>query len=171
MAIGAVLLNLVLIVVLFFACLITLIGLPGNWLILFLAVGYGFLQDFATMSLQLLLLLFGLLLFGELVEFAAGALGAKKQKASWAAMIAATVGGVLGALAGTALLPVIGSLVGAFAGAFAASYGAEYFVTGNRQQSGKVARSVFFAQVAAMVVKTAVAIAMVVTIIGHMVWG
>ena len=84
---------------------------------------------------------------------------------------AATVGGVLGALAGTALLPVIGSLVGAFAGAFAASYGAEYFVTGNRQQPGKVARSVFFAQVAAMVVKTAVAIAMVVTIIGHMVWG
>ena len=170
MDVGLLIINLLLIGVLLLASLLTLIGLPGNWLIFLAAAGYGYWQQFTSINGTLLLLLFGLLLLGEVVEFAAGAWGAKKEKASLAAMAAASLGGVAGGLLGTALLPVIGSLLGAFGGAFLASYGIEYWVTGNREKSVRVGKSVLAAQAAGMVIKTAIAIAMVVTLIGHLSW-
>lgn len=170
MEFGLVVLNLTVIAVLLVLGLTTLIGLPGNWFIFLAAAGYGWLQNFSTMGIHFFLILLGLLLFGELVEFAAGAVGAKKKKASLPAVIAAAIGGVAGGITGTIILPVVGSLLGAFGGAFLASYGVEYLITGSASQSAKVAQGVFVAQLAGMVIKTAVAMAMIVAIIGHMKW-
>lgn len=170
MELGLVALNLIIIAVLLVLSLVTLIGLPGNWLIFLAAAGYGWLRDFNGMSVNFFLLLLGLLLLGELVEFVAGAVGAKRQKASLPTIVAAAIGGVAGGITGTLLMPVVGSLLGAFGGAFLASYGVEYLITGNSSQSAKVAKGVLVAQLAGMVVKTAVAIAMIVAIISHMNW-
>lgn len=170
MDIGGWMLNIVMLVILLGGFLLTVIGLPGNWLIFFTALGYGFYYDFTGFTVNLVLLLLGLLLVGEIVEFIAGALGARKQKASTLATVAAFIGGITGAVAGTAVLPIIGSLLGAFAGAFGASYLAEYLITGNRDQSHRVAKSVLIGQVAGMVVKMAIAIAMAITIAVHLIW-
>lgn len=170
MDIGGWIVNIVMLVVLLAGFLLTVIGLPGNWLIFFAALGYGFYYDFTGFTSRLLLLLLGLVLAGEFVEFIAGALGARKQKASTLATIAAFIGGIAGAVAGTAILPVIGSLLGAFGGAFAASYLAEYLITGNLDQSHRVAKSVLAGQIAGMAVKMAVAIAMAVTIVVNLIW-
>lgn len=170
MDIGGWFLNLVMLVLLLAGFLLTVISLPGNWLIFFAALAYGFFYDFSGFTVQLVILLFGLLLAGELVEFIAGALGARKQKASTLATVAAFVGGIAGAVAGTAVLPVVGSLLGAFGGAFGASYLAEYLITGNRSQSHRVAKGVLIGQVAGMVVKMAIAIAMAITIAVNLIW-
>lgn len=170
MDIGGWILNVVMLVVLLAGFLLTVIGLPGNWLIFFAALGYGFYHDFTGFTVRLLLLLLGLLLTGEIIEFIAGALGARKQKASTLATIAAFIGGIAGAVAGTAILPVVGSLLGAFGGAFAASYLAEYLITGSRDQSHRVAKSVLAGQIAGMAVKMAVAIAMALTIAVNLIW-
>ena len=64
---------------------------------------------------------FGLAVIGELMDLAAGALGAKKGGASRRGVIGAFVGGLGGALVGTFLIPIplIGTLLGALGGTFA----------------------------------------------------
>ena len=60
----------------------------------------------------------GLALIGEVIEFAAGALGAKAGGGSKRSAWGAIIGGFVGAIIGSILLPIIGTLIGAIAGCF-----------------------------------------------------
>jgi uncharacterized protein YqgC (DUF456 family) len=57
---------------------------------------------------------------GELIEFAAGAAGAKRGGAGRRGMIGALIGGIVGALLLTPFIPVpvVGTLIGAIIGTF-----------------------------------------------------
>ena len=149
---------------------LTLVGLPGNLLIFLSAAGYGFWDGFVHVDGRFLLLLFGALLLGEAVEFVAGALGAKRKKASLRAMAASTVGGIAGAVMGTAFVPVIGSIAGAVLGAFGASYVAEYSKTGDREQAERVARSVAAGLLLGTLFKLAVGVGMAISVIWRLTW-
>ncbi|MCH2144554.1 MAG: DUF456 domain-containing protein [Phycisphaerales bacterium] len=107
-------------------CLVTvLIGVPGTWLMILIALGLEFLQRlwaapgsdwmFPIWVFVVVVLIAGL---GELLELVAGAFGAKKGGASRKGMLGALLGGVMGAIIGTFLIPIplVGSLVGALVG-------------------------------------------------------
>jgi len=108
-------------------CVISVvIGLPGTWAILCLAVliemldtlylPEGDTQTFSWWVLGSCLLLAAL---GELLEFFAGVLGAKKGGSSKNGMVGAFLGGLVGALLGFMIpIPIIGSLIGAVLGTF-----------------------------------------------------
>lgn len=162
--------NLILTAVLMAAVALTLFGLPGNFLILLVAAGYAAYEGFARFDQGFLLVLGGLFLLGEGVEFAAAALGAKRRRASRRAVAAACLGGFVGALAGSAVLPVFGTIAGAAAGAFALSYLAEYGKTGDRGQAARVARSAAAGLVAGTLFKIVVAVAMVVAVVSRLPW-
>ncbi|MCP3906049.1 MAG: DUF456 domain-containing protein [Planctomycetes bacterium] len=109
-------------------CVATVVvGLPGAWMLIALAVvievidGLWLSADGGQQTFEwwLLITCLGLAAVGEGLEFAAGALGAKKAGSSRRGMIGALVGGVLGALAGVAIpIPIFGSLIGAVVGTF-----------------------------------------------------
>ncbi len=114
------------------AWLTTLLSLPGNWLIVGFAALFAWLvpQDVVRgLSWTTIAVLAGMAIFGEVVEFAAGAAGAAKQGASKRsvalAMVGAVVGSVLGLAVGAPIL-ILGSfvmaLVGGAAGAFFGAY-------------------------------------------------
>jgi len=107
-----------------------LLGLPGTWLLLTLAViveladGYllgGAPSTFGAYGWWIIGGGFGMAILGELLDLAAGALGAKKGGASRRGVVGAFVGGLGGALVGTFFLPIplIGTLIGALLGTFA----------------------------------------------------
>ncbi|WP_169717723.1 DUF456 domain-containing protein [Sporomusa silvacetica] len=162
--------NLLVILVTVIGIGLTAIGLPGNWLIFFTALGYGYLESFTHMNATVLLLLFGALLIGELAEFVAGSLGAKKENASRAAIAAAFIGGIVGGLVGTGFMPGLGSIAGAIGASFAAGYLAEYAFTGNKEQAARVAKSIVIGQAMGLIFKLAVAIGMVAFIISQLTW-
>ena len=54
------------------------LGLPGTWLILVASVFYGWLTNFAIITLQLLLGLFALAVVAELLDLTAGLWGARR---------------------------------------------------------------------------------------------
>jgi len=110
------------------ACVASIIvGPPGGW-ILFGAAAVIELADGLylsegnqqTFSWWLLGACLGLLVLSEIIEFAAGAAGAKSGGASNRGMIGALLGGIIGAIVFTPLLPVpiVGTLIGALAGTF-----------------------------------------------------
>ena len=162
--------NLLVIVVTVVGIGMTAIGLPGNWLIFFTALIYGYLESFIHMNSTVLLMLFGALLTGELAEFVAGSLGAKKENASNMAILAAFIGGIAGGIIGTGLMPGLGSIAGAIGGSFAAGYLAEYASTGNREKATRVAKSIVIGQALGLIFKLAVAIGMVAFIISQLTW-
>lgn len=157
--------NSIMAAVLVIGIILTLIGLPGNFLILAAAVVYGWQEDFLHLTYTSLLILAGAWIGGELIEFFAGIKGAKKERASWWATIAACVGSIMGAIAGTGFMPIIGTVIGALLGGFIASYYVEYIYTKDKAKAGKVAKGVVKGQLLGILIKFAVAIGMSLTIV------
>ncbi len=93
------------------------LGIPGNFIILGLALLAAWLGGFQVLGLWSLLIMLAAVLLAELVEALLGSAMAKKYGASWWGVLGALLGGFLGVIVGTALLPLVGSLVGAFLGA------------------------------------------------------
>ncbi|MEE2681813.1 MAG: DUF456 domain-containing protein [Planctomycetota bacterium] len=104
---------------------IVLIGLPGTWLMIALAFGLCLVQRLWAPSesewmVPWWVFVIGIVIagVGEILEFMAGALGAKKGGASKQGMFGALIGGFAGTLIGTFTIPIpiVGSLIGAILG-------------------------------------------------------
>lgn len=103
------------------------IGIPGTWIMLGLAVliqltDHYWLPEGVDNTFQWWMILTGLGLatIGEVLEFLAGMLGAKKAGSSKRGMTGAFIGGFVGAILGTGIpIPIVGSLIGAVVGTFA----------------------------------------------------
>ena len=110
----------------------TIVGLPGGWILLFSAIA---LEAFdislglgpTTFGWWFIALAGGIQIGSEVVEFAAGALGAKYGGASKRGMWGSVFGGIAGAILGTFLIPIplFGSLLGSVIGSFGAAYAVE----------------------------------------------
>jgi uncharacterized protein YqgC (DUF456 family) len=123
-------------IVLVIACgvcwLANLFSLPGNWGIAALAALFAWLVPAVGsrgVSFTAVGILVALATVGEVIEFAAGAVGAAKVGASRRSIWFSLVGAMAGSIGGAALgvpIPVIGSLVAALVGgsvgAFAGAY-------------------------------------------------
>lgn len=95
-------------------------GLPGNWLIVISTFLFAWWRwDDRVFSIWILIAIVALAVLGELAEFTAGMIGAKRAGASWPGSIAAILGAVTGAVLGTFLIPIpfFGTLLGACVGA------------------------------------------------------
>jgi uncharacterized protein YqgC (DUF456 family) len=137
------------------------LGLPGLWVILLGILGYGYLTDFQTLSVWFIGLVLGLALLGEVFESWIGFRYAQKYGGSKRAGWGALVGGLIGAIVGVPV-PIVGSVVGGFVGAF---LGAAVFEYSRQRQSGVAAKAGWGAvlgRAAAVAVKIALGLAMVV---------
>jgi len=103
------------------------LGLPGAWMTLGLAVLIEVIDDWwratpgeSTFGWWLLGACAIVAVVGEILEFAAGALGAKRGGSSRRGVWGALIGGLVGAVLGLGIpIPIVGSLIGALIGTFA----------------------------------------------------
>jgi len=112
-------------VLLLIACwLLTVLGLPGNWVAVVLAAVYAWLvpaESSVAFGWKTVLILLLLAALGEIVESGAGAIGASRaggsKRGATLALVGSILGGIVGVLVGVPI-PVVGSLVAAvlFAG-------------------------------------------------------
>ena len=111
----------------------TLFTLPGNWAVLAIAAAWAYFMPKERYGLGYAWgtvgVLAGLVILGEIIEFAAGAAGAKKEGGSKRGMMLSIAGAAVGSLGGATVAipvpvvgPVIGALGGGAAGAFAGAY-------------------------------------------------
>ena len=115
------------------AWLSNLLTLPGNWIVVAMLALYVWLgpdEGRSEISVGVLAVVFGLAIVGELIEFAAAAMGAQRAGASRRSTVFALVGSVVGAITGAIVglpVPGVGSILAAilFGGA-GATIGAMY---------------------------------------------
>ncbi len=140
-------------------------GLPGIWLMGLAALSMRLwkpeLAEWWVIGATL-----GIALVGEILEFVAGAAGARKAGGSKRAALGAIVGGVVGAIAGTVLIPVplAGTILGSALGSAGGAVGMELTlrrmpgeaprVAGHHRRVGTAA---FVGRLAATVIKVVLA--------------
>ena len=125
-------------------CLIlVLLGLPGTWLMLILAVGVELIdtmwigsEDKETFGWIWIGVCAVLAVLGEVLEAIAGAVGTRKGGGTKRGMIGAIIGGIVGAIALTPFIPIpiLGTLIGALIGTFVGALIGE--MTGRNQVGG-----------------------------------
>lgn len=150
---------------------LTMLSMPGNWLIVAAAALFAWLAPAESfdISWQIVALLLVLAVVAELLEFAASALGATKAGGSRRGAVLAIGGSVAGALIGAGVglpIPFVGSLLGAvlFAGvgALAGAMLGETWKGRTLAESWKVGQSAFWGRLLGALAKTGIATAMVV---------
>ncbi|MBT9163454.1 MAG: hypothetical protein DDT24_00361 [Chloroflexi bacterium] len=97
--------------------------IPGTPLILVGAIVYGIATDFAVIDGWVIALLALICVGAELLEYVAGAIGAKKYGASKAGVYGAIIGGLVGIFTLGPIGILIGPIVGAVAGELLAGAG------------------------------------------------
>jgi len=111
--------------------LLVVIGLPGTWVLLALAVGVELADVWVlpagadvTFGWGLLAGCLALAVVGETIEALSGAAGTRYGGGTRRGMVGAFVGGILGAVFFTPLfpIPVLGALLGGMLGAFVGAF-------------------------------------------------
>lgn len=116
---------------------LTVIGLPGTWLMAATTLAFAWWQwdsnadpHHQMFSRTTLIIIVGLAVVGEVWEFAAGMAGAKQAGASGWGTLGALIGSIVGGIAGTFIIPIplVGSLLGACGGAAGGAYLCELMI-------------------------------------------
>ena len=174
------LLALLLIVVLMVSWLLTLLGMPGNWLMVAATATYAWLVPAGArgaLGWKIVVTLIVLAAAGECVELLAGALGVAKAGGSRRAAVLALLGSIVGAVLGVfigAPVPLVGSVVAAvFFGGLGAMAGAtlgETWAGRDPSTRWRIARSAFWGRLAGTLSKMLLGAIMVAVVVAALVW-
>ena len=143
------------------ASLFVYLGLGGNFIVLALALIHGLVTGFHPITWQLLLVLLGIALLGEGIEFLLGTFYIAKKGATRAGVVLAFVGGLVGAAFGNSLLPVAGAVLGSFVGGFGGAVVGEYINQQRLEPSLRVGGHAFIGRLLAILIKHILGLVMV----------
>lgn len=105
--------------------IVTVLQLPGTWVILIASALHGWYYDWTGISLKAVLIMLGVAIAAEIGETASAAIMARRGGASRRAAWFGLLGGIVGALLLSVPVPLIGTLIGAAVGCFAGAFIAE----------------------------------------------
>ena len=141
---------------------LTAVRLPGPWLILLAAVVYAWWRSWEPLGPWMLGGLFAMAVCGEILEFAASALTARRAGASKQAIWGALIGSILGAVFLSFVLPIplIGTVAGALVGCFLGAVLAEIATHQDLDRGARVGVSSTIGFGLGMIGKVTLAVAM-----------
>ena len=143
--------------------LLNILGLPGLWLMVTAHAVFGWATGWGVyVGWPSLLILVGLGLCAEIVEFVAGAAGSKSAGGSRRSMAGAITGGFVGGIAFTFLvpIPVVGSILGALVGSAIGASGLEVTRTRDWRKLTRVGIGAAKGRLIGIIAKTGFGIAM-----------
>ncbi len=146
---------------------LTVIRLPGTWLIVVTAAGYGWYGDWHAISLLTVGVLIGIAMVGEVGEFLASMLTAKKAGASTRAMWGAFIGGFAGMFIFTIPLPLIGTIIGAVVGCFLGAVIGELTAHNDLGKGARVGKAAAIGYILGMAFKITIAFLMAGLLLGN----
>src|SRR5215468_1197774 len=157
----ATLLHILGLLLLFSACVLALfslvLGVPGTFLIVGIALFYAWATGFVTVQWSTIGWLLLLAVIGEGVELLSSSAAAAGARPSRRVTVGALVGALIGGIVGTPILFGVGSLLGALAGAFAGAALAVRSEGGSLQESVRTGVAALKGRLLGFVLKAALA--------------
>jgi uncharacterized protein len=142
-----------------------LFGLPGTIVILLACIVYSLLTGFEKFGFKIILILAGISLLAELLEFYLGFRGAAKFGASKGSIMASLIGAVAGAVLMTPFLLGLGTLIGAFLGGFAGTFIVEIIHRKDLKPAMRASYGAVAGRVAGILAKGCCALIMIVIVL------
>lgn len=149
------------------AVLCTVVRLPGTWVIVAAAAGYGWLTDWAQIGFTFVAIFAGVAVVGEVVELVMSAVTARRAGASRRAGWGALIGGFVGMFIFSLPLPLIGTIFGALVGCFVGALVAELTVKQEFVHGARVGTFSAIGFILGMVTKIALAMMMSAALVGY----
>ncbi|MDK2956724.1 MAG: uncharacterized protein PWQ57_2220 [Desulfovibrionales bacterium] len=149
------------ILLLFGVLLINIFQMPANWIILALLAVWKLTHAQGGVTWLFVLVLLGLAMVGEILEFLAQAKGAQKYGASKRGNLGGIIGAIVGAIAGAPFLLGIGALLGALAGAFLGCFVFEKMAGRKTDEAWRASWGAFWGKMFGMTAKAALGAAMI----------
>lgn len=140
--------------------LMTMVRLPGTWLIVAVAAFYGWYDGWVRLSVSLLLVLLGIALLAEILETVMSMLAVRRVGASRKAAIGGLIGGFAGMLIFSIPVPLVGTVIGALLGCFLGAMIGEMLAQQNLNMATKAGLVSAAGFAFGAMLKTAAAIAM-----------
>lgn len=161
----------ILLVLLYFALTVVLfstaLGLPGNWILVAVALVVAISSRFTTMTWAYLLVCAGLAVLGELIESALGAIVVIRRGGTWWGVLGSVVGGLVGAVAGAGVAPPVGAVLFGFVGAFGGAVAGELVTQRRLEPALRIGFWSFVGRMAAVTIKLAMGFAILWIIIAR----
>jgi hypothetical protein len=104
-------------VLLTFGFFLTLLTLPGNWVMILATCIYARLTDWRFIGWRTMLVLVGIGIVGEVIDLLAGSIAAKSAGGTKRGAIGALLGGIVGGIVGAGIIPILGVIIGVVVGA------------------------------------------------------
>ncbi len=117
---------------------LTAVMMPGLWIMVAAAAGYGYLTHGHHLGWKTMIALFLLALGAEFAEIFIGGAGAKKAGASKWGILGGLIGAIVGAIIWGILLPAVGAIIGICLGSFVGAFGLEMLMGKPAQQSAQI---------------------------------
>ncbi len=150
---------------------LTIVRLPGTWLVVLSAGVYSWHTDWSRPGWGILGVLIALAVLAEVLEFAASMVTARKAGASGRAMWCGVVGGFAGMLVFTIPLPLVGTIIGGALGCFLGALIGELTARKDLAQGARVGLFAAVGQVLGTMVKTMIALIMAGTAVATAILG
>lgn len=172
---GSTVLDILMLVALAGVCLLavvaTVVRLPGTWVIVAAAAGYGWFHGWERVGPTLILILLGVAVVGELVELGVSVVAAKRAGASNRAGWGALIGGFVGMFVFSLPMPFVGTMFGALVGCFVGALIAELTIKQEFAHGTRVGTFAALGFVIGIVTKVALAMMMSVALLGVAAFG
>jgi uncharacterized protein YqgC (DUF456 family) len=138
---------------------LNILGLPGNWGVIALVGVWRWTHPAMDAGWWFFILLLGLALAGELVEFFSQIWGGKRYGGTRSGNWGAFFGSIIGAVILAPFLLGLGALIGAIAGAYAGSLALELLSGRSMSQAMRAASGAMYGRVLGTVVKLGLGVA------------
>ena len=131
------------------------LNLPGSFLMLVFIFIWAWVGDFILISVPELLIIFGLMILLEVLEFALSGLAAKYSGAENRSAYRAIAGGALGTIALGSVFFIVGAVLGLFIGSYLGAYWGELQAGKSKAEARRAALGALLGSIAGKVIKSA----------------
>lgn len=150
-------------IILSFIVLLNILTLPANWIMLVLICLWKFIgPNTVGMNTMFFVMLFGLALLGELIEYIAQSWGSKKYGASTSGMWIGLLGAFIGAIVGLPFLLGLGAFIGALIGAWIGCYFMEILNGRSRAEASRAAKGALIGRLLGIIIKCGIGITIII---------
>lgn len=146
----------------FIGIFLTMISLPGVWLIYLSTIIIALIDKFQTITPEILLILLAISVFSTLIDNIVNAIGVKILGGSIWGIIGAILGGIVGLIISNIFGIIIGPLIGAFL--FEYIFGRKGF-----KESIKAGLGTFLGMLLTVVLKTGINIGIIVFVVSKLI--
>ena len=152
---------------LIFGIAVNFIGIPGNAVISFNSFIYAIIKGFDEISWSFLILIIGMAVLIEFLEYLSISFASYKMGASRKAVWGAVIGGFAGAISGFFVTPVLGSVIGSMTGVFIGAVGLEWMAKRKISVALKAGAGAFLGKIGSLTIKMIGSVVMATTILYH----